>query len=76
MNGRVVKFKDTPNGGYGFILGDDCNRYFFHRSKCWIHPTERDRVSFEVNITPKGLEAINVDREGDGCLGKAIRSSR
>ena len=63
MNGKIVKVKDTPNGGYGFILGDDCNRYFFHNSKCWIVPHELERVTFDPIIGRKGLEAINVESE-------------
>lgn len=63
MNGKVVKTIFTPNGGYGFILGDDNNRYFFHRDNCWFTPQAKDRVEFDINIGERGLEATNVERE-------------
>lgn len=63
MRGKIVKWIDSPNGGYGFILGDDGNRYFCHWTQIFFTPHERDRVRFDILVTERGYEAINVERE-------------
>lgn len=63
MIGTVLWF--SSERGYGFILGEDENKYFLHRSNLVdIHftPSEGDEVDFDFEDTNKGLLAIDVER--------------
>lgn len=60
MKGYIEKF--NPVKGYGFIVGENSNRYFFHISE-WLHdnkPIDKNRVSFTPVRTDKGLQANQV----------------
>lgn len=51
--------------GYGFIIRDDGEEIFFHKSNIkytGIRNTlyENQKVSFEVENSPKGQKAINI----------------
>ena len=51
--------------GYGFIIGEDGKDYFVHYSAIqgdggFKTLTEGDPVSFDMESTSKGLQAINV----------------
>jgi CspA family cold shock protein len=60
----IVK-KLVADRGYGFITGDDGKDYFFHRSGLEL-PLDFDlledgeRVTFEIETSPKGPRAIHV----------------
>jgi CspA family cold shock protein len=65
LHGRIKWF--DLGKGYGFIVQDDGNEIFVHRSG--VSPTERgglptleegQEVLFEVTDTPKGPQAIQV----------------
>lgn len=60
MKGNIHTF--NPEKGYGFIIGENSNRYFFHVSE-WLHdhnPMEKNRVSFTPIRSEKGLRAHQV----------------
>ncbi len=57
--------KVVADRGFGFIAGEDGKEYFFHRGA--LHPSldfDRlsggERVSFEVESSPKGPRATHV----------------
>ncbi|MCB0772746.1 MAG: cold shock domain-containing protein [Flavobacteriales bacterium] len=57
-----VDFFDTQKG-FGFINGDGGReRYFFHISGTLEDVADGDRVSFELEQGPKGLNAVRVKR--------------
>jgi len=58
--GKVKFFNDEK--GFGFIAPDDGSKdVFVHKSGMTsVSLCEDDKVSFEVENTPKGLAAINV----------------
>lgn len=58
--GKVKFFNETK--GYGFITGDDGKEYFVHVSNCNSKLMKGDDVSFEAKETPKGLNAIQVNK--------------
>lgn len=61
MEGRVVKFFD--NKGYGFIIGEDGESYFFHISQL-INSQSIDRgdlVYFSPTTSNKGKQARQVN---------------
>lgn len=52
--------------GFGFVRADQTGKeYFFHARECrgkdFAEVQEGDRVSFEVEVTPKGLAARSVE---------------
>ncbi len=56
----VVKFFNE-NKGYGFIIEDNSlTDYFMHVSKLKSRVKKGDRVSFEVEQSKKGLQAVNI----------------
>ena len=60
MKGYIQTFNSVK--GYGFIMGENSKRYFFHISE-WLHdnkPIEENRVSFTPIRTEKGLQANQV----------------
>lgn len=57
--GRVKFFNDDK--GYGFIIDlDTKDSIFVHINNCVDQPHEGDRVTFEVEMGPKGPNAVNV----------------
>lgn len=58
-NGRVKFFNGDK--GYGFILDlDNQSSIFVHINNCEDQIVENDKVTFEVEMGPKGPNAINV----------------
>jgi CspA family cold shock protein len=64
VEGRVKWFNDKK--GYGFIETDDQGDVFVHYSNIQASGfrtlKELERVSFEVETTAKGPQAVNVKR--------------
>ena len=64
MNGVIKKKTDK---GFGFITADGMDKDLFFHSKSLVGVTfdelnEGDTVSFEVEDSPKGKNAVNVQR--------------
>ena len=60
MNTGTVKFFNTSKG-FGFITPDDGSKdVFVHVNGLIDEITEGDKVTYDVNETPKGLNATNV----------------
>ncbi len=60
--GTVKFFNDTK--GFGFITPDEGGKdVFVHANSLNDEITEGDVVSYEVEETPKGLNALNVSVE-------------
>ena len=62
MTGIVVQFGTK---GYGFITGDDGEKYFVHQKSVYNKSRLRSdtRVTFRVETSEKGLVATNVKLE-------------
>ena len=59
MNGTVKFFNNSK--GFGFITPDDGSKdVFVHKNDLNIDIHEGDKVSFEVEESDKGLNAIEV----------------
>ena len=62
MQGEVKRFDKTK--GYGFILGEDNQEYFFHYSQLIMDGYKTVRVAQKVTFTPeqgeKGLRASEI----------------
>jgi len=62
LNGTIKKI--VSDKGFGFIVADDGNEYFFHQSGCrditFDQLRERQPVTFERGNGPKGPRAENV----------------
>ena len=60
MTNGTVKFFNNVRG-FGFITPDDGEKdVFVHKSDLVDEITEGDKVSFDVEESEKGLNAINV----------------
>ena len=64
MNGVIKKKTDK---GFGFITVDGMEKDLFFHSKSLVGVTfdelrEGDKVTFETEESPKGLNAVNVQR--------------
>lgn len=60
MSNGTVKFFNNSKG-FGFIEPDDgAKDVFVHKNGLIDAITEGDKVSFDVEETPKGLNATNV----------------
>ncbi len=58
-NGTVKFFNDTR--GFGFITPDDGSKdIFVHKNGLTDKITEGDKVSYDVEESQKGLNAVNV----------------
>ncbi len=58
-NGTVKFFNETK--GFGFITPDEGNKdVFVHANGLIDEIREGDKVSYEVEESPKGLNAVNV----------------
>ncbi|MBT3647441.1 MAG: cold shock domain-containing protein [Flavobacteriales bacterium] len=63
MSKGTVKFFNTAKG-FGFIAPDDGSKdVFVHQNGLTSDITEGDKVSYDVEESPKGLNAINVKVE-------------
>jgi len=63
MSNGTVKFFNNAKG-FGFITPDDGSKdVFVHQNGLTDEITEGDSVSYDVEETPKGLNAINVKVE-------------
>ena len=63
MRNGTVKFFNTSKG-FGFITPDEGGKdVFVHINEITGDLNEGDKVSYEVEESPKGLNAINVTRE-------------
>ena len=63
MSNGTVKFFNNDKG-FGFITPDDGGKdVFVHQNGLTDEITEGDKVSYDVEETPKGLNAINVKVE-------------
>jgi CspA family cold shock protein len=62
MKGTVKWFNDRR--GYGFILGEDGNEIFVHRSglQLDISLDENDQVEYELEKSERGPHATNVKK--------------
>lgn len=63
MTGTIKFFNDKR--GYGFIIGDDENEYFFHISQiesfAGVYPVSGQKVEYgEIYESTKGKEARHV----------------
>ena len=62
MSGTIKRL--VSDKGFGFILADDGNEYFFHNSACTSTPfdsmREGESVTFTIGQGPKGPRAENV----------------
>ena len=60
MSNGTVKFFNTEKG-FGFIAPDDGGKdVFVHQNGLTDSIKEGDKVSFDVEDSPKGLNALNV----------------
>jgi CspA family cold shock protein len=60
MNNGTVKFFNDSKG-FGFITPDEGNKdVFVHLNGLKDEIRDGDKVTYEVEDTPKGLSAINV----------------
>ena len=63
MSNGTVKFFNTSKG-FGFITPDDGSKdVFVHQNGLTDEITEGDKVSYDVEESPKGLNALNVKVE-------------
>jgi len=62
MKGKVKSF--SPQHGYGFIIGDLNEIFFFHANEWESHFKAKagDHVEFEPVITDKGSRATKIRR--------------
>ena len=62
MSNGTVKFFNTSKG-FGFITPDEGGKdVFVHQNGLTDEIDEGDKVSYDVEETPKGLNALNVKR--------------
>ena len=60
MSNGTVKFFNTAKG-FGFITPDDGGKdVFVHANNLSVDITEGDKVTYDVEEGPKGLNATNV----------------
>ena len=57
--------KVVADRGFGFVVGEDAKDYFFHRgaldtSLDFDRLTGGERVTFEIEASPKGPRAVQV----------------
>ena len=60
MSNGTVKFFNNAKG-FGFITPDDGGKdVFVHQNSLTVDINEGDKVTYDVEESPKGLNAINV----------------
>ncbi len=63
ITGKVKSFNKVK--GYGFVIGEDNNEYFFHFSSLNMKGFKtvdiNDQLSFEPVTTETGKRAVNID---------------
>lgn len=60
MSNGTVKFFNNAKG-FGFITPDDGSKdVFVHKNELSVELNEGDKVSFDVEESQKGLNAVNV----------------
>lgn len=60
MSNGTVKFFNSAKG-FGFITPEDGSRdVFVHQNGLTVELNEGDKVSYDVEESPKGLNAVNV----------------
>jgi CspA family cold shock protein len=59
MNKGKVKFFDEARG-FGFIIGDNGQELFVHKTNLKSEIRENDEVTFDIEDGKKGPSAINV----------------
>ena len=71
MSGKVVQFGTK---GYGFITGDDGEKYFVHQKNVYNKSRLRvdTRVKYKVEASEKGLVAVDVKLEKLGAEKKPL----
>jgi cold shock CspA family protein len=58
----IVKFYDGEKG-YGFIKENETNEeFFFHYSSANFPVAQQDRVTFETERGPKGMNAVRISK--------------
>lgn len=60
MKGKIKWF--NPQKGFGFIIGEDEQEYFFHVSQILNQAIlkENDQVKFEPKTSEKGIQAHKI----------------
>ena len=62
MSSGTVKFFNTEKG-FGFITPDEGGKdVFVHKTGTRTHLNEGDKVTYEVEQSPKGPNAVNVQK--------------
>ena len=62
MSSGKVKFFNVAKG-FGFITPDDGGKELFvHKTGTRVNLQEGDNVTYEVEQSPKGPNAVNVDK--------------
>ncbi|MBK8227666.1 MAG: cold-shock protein [Flavobacteriales bacterium] len=62
MSSGTVKFFNTEKG-FGFITPDEGGKdVFVHKTGTRAQLYEGDKVTFEVEQSPKGANAVNVEK--------------
>ncbi len=59
MKNGTVKFFNQAKG-FGFIKGEDGQEVFVHVTTLKQPISENDKVTYETEVGPKGLNAVNV----------------
>jgi len=60
MSNGTVKFYNQSKG-FGFIIDDESSKeYYVHSSGLKDSINDKDKVNFELENGPKGLNAVNV----------------
>lgn len=75
MKGSIVRI-GSEQKGYGFILGEDNQDYFFHKTSLvhcgWIDLAEGDAVEFTIKSNNEKLVATNVKKYFGGLYDVTI----
>ena len=77
QTGQVKWF--SAHKGYGFLTRSDGQDVFVHHSSIEMDGfrelKEGDKVEFEVNEGPKGLQAHNVTAQGEGATEESSETT-
>jgi cold shock CspA family protein len=65
LNQGIVKYFDTTKG-FGFIKNDQTSEeLFFHHKSANFPIAQSDRVTYETEMGPKGLNAVRISKVAD-----------